>query len=87
VVTLEARFHPERRGGALSVRVGWVHCRGAEARIEAAFDGVRPAGLDGDALLAKLRFLVDGCGDKPLDGLRALRSDFWSFVVVPSCDP
>jgi hypothetical protein len=70
---LEARFHPQKKGGDNVVVVGRVHCQGRSARVESERDG---------EMLEKLLFLVRESEPEPYQRLLALRSDFWSFVEI-----
>jgi hypothetical protein len=82
---LEARFHPRRKAGGPWIVVGRVCCRGDDVRIEAAC--VDPRDEPGGAtltMLEKLRYLVGASLPKPFERLRQLRSEFWSFVEIPS---
>jgi len=70
---LEARFHPQKRAGNGVVVVGRVRCDGTSAEVEPLSNG---------EMLEKLLFLVRESEPKPYERLKALRSDFWSFVEI-----
>lgn len=89
---LEARFYPFRKGDQRYVVAGWVVFDGDYPLVlPAPRAGYRAAdvdvGSDPAALVLKLRYLVDAAGAAPLTALQSLRSNFWSFVVVPDGAP
>ena len=70
---LEARFHPQKKSGNGVVVVGRVRCEGSSAHVEPEREG---------EMLEKLLYLVRESEPEPYERLRALRSDFWSFVEI-----
>lgn len=78
---LEARFHPRSKAHAGSVVIGRVIRQNDRVFIEPADvseRAVRP--FDLQALLRKLRLLVDTNTPAAFDLLTSFRSDFWSFT-------
>ena len=85
VQVLEARFYPRTKTVPTFVVVANVICDRRRATItgEVAHSAeVKPFDLGG--LLTKLRFLVDAAVPEPGPELLSLRSQFWSFVEVPT---
>jgi hypothetical protein len=85
---LEARFHPSSKTGRSVVSVGRVVCDGDRARIVTASvspTAVRP--FDASRLREKLEFLVMSFPRDVCAGLLQLRSEFWSFVELPTSTP
>jgi hypothetical protein len=79
---LEARFHPRKRDGASTIIVGRVYCDGETTRVESSNGSSNAPITFQEAMVEKLRYLVRSCGLRPYDGLRKLRSDYWSFVEL-----
>ncbi len=80
---LEVRFHPHTKSVATSYVVARVWCGTGAAQIEPIRSAAaEEARLDAEAVLAKLRFLVDVSRPAPFEPLRKLRSDYWSFVEI-----
>jgi hypothetical protein len=78
---LEARFYPDRRPNDRFLVVGRVVCDGHRAIVAPQLDpGTSDPGLP--AMLEKLSYLVHEAGWRPFQRLRALQSDYWSFVEV-----
>jgi len=85
---LEARFHPHSKAHDGSVVIGRVIRDEDRVFVEYAnvsHREVRPFVLQ--ALLDKLRFLVEPTTPVAFDLLKDFRSDFWSFVEVSSTGP
>jgi hypothetical protein len=84
---LEARFHPIDRDSPSFVvvaRLIWEDGDEATARIAPAPSLERCAAPS--TMLATLRHLVRMTAPRPYEGLQALRSRFWSFVI-PTAAP
>jgi hypothetical protein len=79
---LEARFHPHKRNGTSAIVVGRVYCEGPRAIVQGVDAPGRVPGFVHDAMVEKLRYLVRSCGPRPYEGLRKLRSDYWSFIEL-----
>jgi len=79
---LEARFHDEKTSGPFII-VGHVYCDGPRAVIKPARDELeRPDVQPIAPMVEKLRYLVQKSKPYPFEGLRGLRSNFWSFVEI-----
>jgi len=84
---LEARFYPQRIGDEDFIVVAHVVWDGDHDR-----PSVRPSpspmgSQDPATMLAKLQFLVESSAPETFSRLKALKSQFWSFVEVPLSEP
>lgn len=83
---LEARFHPEKRGGREFVVVAhlvWAGSPDGQLPIVQPFASSLPD-LSPATMLSKLRYLVSITSPESFQGLQTLRSQYWSFVEVPA---
>lgn len=85
---LEARFHTLGRSGtAQTIVVGRVLCGVRSALLEPAPPMPGLSEADRQALLDKLRFLIQSSLPRPGKRLLGLRSDFWSFAEIDPANP
>jgi len=78
---LEARFHPRRKAVGEFIVVGHVVWGGESTRPVVQAAAGLPRGK-GATLLSKVQYLVSISACESFERLRALRSQFWSFVEV-----
>jgi len=81
---LEARFAIDKRRRKRYVVIGRVYCSGRRALISPTTGACEAVHMDIAlcSMVEKLCYLLRNSGANPFDGLRSLRSDFWTFVEV-----
>lgn len=78
--TLEARFHPRRRGQADFVTLGYLVWRDERQDDRPVFEPARA--MVPEAVRSKVLYLVGVNEPDSFARLQALRSDYWSFVPI-----
>lgn len=84
---LEARFHPRQKTGGDFIVVGHVVWETENGRAEVQPSTTLFSRNEPATLLSKLQYLVSLGGAASFERLQVLRSQFWSFVEVPTVSP
>ena len=81
---LEARFHPQQKIGGDFIVVGHVVWETEDGRAVVQPSSALLSRAEPATLLSKLQYLVALNGAASFERLQVLRSQFWSFVEVPT---
>ena len=81
---LEARFHPRQKTGGDFIVVGHVVWQSEDGRAVVQPSSALLSRAEPATLLSKLQYLVSLDGAASFERLQVLRSQFWSFVEVPT---
>ena len=84
---LEARFHPRQKTGGDFIVVGHVVWEKEDGRAVVQPSSALLSRAEPATLLSKLQYLVSLDGAASFERLQVLRSQFWSFVEVPTVSP